>query len=128
MTSDATAVTATVAKTTQAKGKPDRDPSTGTPDAAGLLLDLQRLWHRPPDTETTAGTSTARAPRGTGTTARTPARFVLPPACGCDRRGWLDAPARNRPGWIRTTCGNCGRFVGYRPSDLKNRRRSAKAS
>jgi hypothetical protein len=28
---------------------------------------------------------------------------------------YIDSPARNRLGWVRTTCRVCGRFVGYRP-------------
>ena len=42
------------------------------------------------------------------------------PAVRCrdhaDRRNWLEAPAANRPGWLRTVCGTCGGFVGYRPA------------
>jgi hypothetical protein len=31
-----------------------------------------------------------------------------------DRSCWLDCPDKQRAGWIRTICGQCGGFVGYR--------------
>ncbi len=46
-------------------------------------------------------------------------RGDLPPD-GClhhDSACWLDARADDRPGWIRTTCRWCGRFIGFRPKD-----------
>ena len=47
---------------------------------------------------------------------QTPATPAEPPRCKqhIDPADWLDEPAANRPGWIRTTCRRCGGFVGFR--------------
>lgn len=66
--------------------------STAAPDV--LLTQLQSLWTKPKP------------------------RPAEPARCRAhtEPADWLDAPAENRPGWIRTTCRRCGAFVGYRPA------------
>jgi hypothetical protein len=45
------------------------------------------------------------------------------PPMGCmvhiDERRWLDEPATGRPGYVRTTCRDCGAFIGYRQTDYQ---------
>ena len=40
-----------------------------------------------------------------------------PARCGyCEPRNWVDNQVNNS--LIRTTCGKCGRFIGYRPKNI----------
>lgn len=87
------------------------EPTTGPPRSSG----------------STAGPSKT-VPLATPATAEalppidSPAAATLTgsPAVRCrdhaDRGNWLEAPAANRPGWLRTSCRACGGFVGYRPA------------
>jgi len=84
--------------------------------AVELYLDGDRLRFRAPEGALTPELrDEIAAPRPaiiehlrTGTNATTTAR------CGrCDWRNWRDDPPKD--GRIRTTCGKCGRFIGFRP-------------
>lgn len=44
----------------------------------------------------------------------------------CPRRTWQETADAKRLGWIRTTCGVCGGFIGYRyaaPTKPKRRKK-----
>jgi hypothetical protein len=66
-----------------------------------LLLKLQAAWHQ------------AAAVIAVG---QEPER---PPRCQQhnNRSSWQDEKVRDYRGWIRTTCKQCGGFVGYRFDD-----------
>jgi hypothetical protein len=135
----------TVAPSAAGPAAPAPGDAAGAPDA-GLLLDLRRLWTRPPTARTTAGkNSTAPTARTTGTpapggqaakplpsvriAARKPtateilaARAPLRCSTHTDPDDWTDEPAPRRPGWLRTTCRRCRALVGYRPAEPKTRK------
>jgi hypothetical protein len=42
-----------------------------------------------------------------------------PKRCSCEQKDWVDEYGHHNGTWIRTTCGRCGRFIGYRPQYIK---------
>ena len=45
-----------------------------------------------------------------------PGAESLAAACKCDIDSWVDEPSWE--GRVRTHCGSCGRFIGFRPENL----------
>jgi len=44
-------------------------------------------------------------------------RSTKTPQCEWGRHQWVDAPSKDRPGWIATYCKVCKKFLGRCPSD-----------
>jgi hypothetical protein len=104
-----------------------RGAGTGTPDGSTLATrDGTGAGTGTPTAGITAG-STAPAARITAAellAARKPRRCLN----HTDPAEYLDEPARNRPGYLRTVCRRCGCFLGYRPAEPEKWRRTGKAS
>ena len=90
-------------------------------DAAGINLWLEggRLRFRAPAGALTDEVRAAIAAHRSVIIARLQLgrRMSAPVAArcsACDCRDWVDAPSQD--GWIRTRCGRCERFIGYRPT------------
>lgn len=91
-----------------------------------LAADLRALWATAPPSacrpvnRSTTPPPLALPPLPLADPSPSPSTSTGSPAVRCrdhaDRRNWLEAPAANRPGWLRTVCGTCGGFVGYRPA------------
>lgn len=83
-----------------------------------LYLDDGQLGYRAPSRALTSdlrreiGAHRAEIVQRLETRNRGGARERCRPTCDSD--GWRDDPPQQ--GRIRTTCGQCGRFIGYRPA------------
>jgi PHP family Zn ribbon phosphoesterase len=83
-----------------------------------LFLEGERLRYRAPEGALTSELRQAitknRAAIIEGLRVRQLAKYSSAKCETCERRFWVDDPPRE--GRILTTCGRCGRFIGYRPA------------
>ena len=85
-----------------------------------LFLDGDRLRYRAPEGALSPDLRVAIAKQRAAIIERLRARRPADnrsAACvvACEPRYWVDGLPKD--GRIRTTCGSCGRFVGYRPAE-----------
>ena len=46
--------------------------------------------------------------------------------CGTDRSLWGSSLSKERPGFVRTECTRCGKFIGYCPEAVLNKKKKNK--
>ncbi len=81
-----------------------------------LWLEGDRLRYRAPDGALTADLRNSIVAHRPEIIASLRAPWCQPKQqrCAvCSPKNWMDAPPKE--GRIRTTCADCGRFIGYRP-------------
>lgn len=86
-----------------------------------LSLDGERVRFRAPEgaltDELRAAIARSRREIIEGLRSSLPSHAPAGKCSYCDPRTWVDEPPKG--GRIRTTCGKCGRFIGYRLADLR---------
>ncbi len=86
-----------------------------------LYLDGERLRFKAPVGALTRPLRDGITTHRTTIIERIKSGVSVPKRCSyCDWRNWIDEPPKD--GRIRTTCGKCGKFIGYRPHGPKGGR------